>query len=235
MTMLATLNYYSRLLFDPLFLTRHRLNQSLAEMIKPLAKRVGECLDVGCGDRPYEYLFDKGSYLGVDVENSGRPLDMKLPDQYYDGKTLPYNEGRFDLVMSTQVLEHVPNPMSLVSEMARVCKNGGDVILSIPFVYPEHELPFDYFRYTAFGIREILKQAGLEVVEIRKDSSWIEVLAVLLNVYVINNLVIPLRGFGRLYTLFICFPVQFLALILGFLLPDDGTLYLNVVVRARKI
>ena len=235
MKIFPAIKYYSSLLIDPIFLTRHRLNQALEKLLQPLANNECECLDVGCGDRPYEYLFEKGTYIGVDVEKSGRSLDMKQPDLFYDGNTLPFDDGRFDLVMSTQVFEHVADPSALMLEMARVCKCGGNVVISLPFVYPEHEIPFDYFRFTSFGIEKIVLEAGLKVVEIRKDSSWVEVLAVLLNVYIVNNLVIPLKGVGRIYALLICFPVQVIALILRVFLPDDKTMYLNLVVRAQKI
>ncbi len=120
--MIGALKYYSSLCFDPIFLSRHRLNQSLIHIIKSLSKNVNSCLDVGCGDRPYEYLFIKDSYIGVDVQDSGRSLDMKQPDHFYDGHTLPFKDSSFDLVLSTQVLEHVPDSMALLEEMIRVCK-----------------------------------------------------------------------------------------------------------------
>jgi SAM-dependent methyltransferase len=233
--MFERLKYYSRILFDPLFLTRHQLSTAIIKIVSPLLKNVNSCLDVGCGERPYEYLFVKDSYVGVDIQDSGRPLDMKQPDHFYDGRTLPFKDSSFDLVLSTQVLEHVQEPLALIAEMVRVCKDDGNIILSIPFVYPEHEIPFDYFRFTGFGICELLNKVGLRVVEIRKDTSWVEVFVTLVTVYIMNNLVIPLRGFSRIYALLICFPLQVLAFLFARFLPDDETLYLNIVVKARKI
>ena len=87
--MVGTIKNLSRLLFDPYFLTQHRLEQSLIAVLVPAAARGGQCLDVGCGDRPYEGLFAPGRYVGVDVEHSGRPLCMKQPDRFYYGKVLP--------------------------------------------------------------------------------------------------------------------------------------------------
>lgn len=204
-------------------------------MIVPLVVDGVRCLDVGCGDRPYEYLFECGSYTGIDVKDSGRPLDMKQPDHFYDGNEFPFQDDSFDMVISTQVLEHVPDPLVMLKEMARVCKPGGGVVISLPFVYQEHEEPFDYFRFTRFGITELIEKAGLRVETIKKDSSALETIAILINVYIIHNLVPRLRGFGRLYALFICFPIQMLAMALSRVLPDQGQLYLNLVVYARKI
>ncbi len=230
---IAIKNYLSWA-FDPVFLTHLRLKAALESTIIPLAVDEISCLDVGCGDRPYEYLFERGSYTGIDVEDSGRPLSMKQPDYFYDGNAFPFPDDSFDMVISTQVLEHVPDPLVMLSEMARVCKHGGGVVISLPFVYQEHEEPFDYFRFTRFGITELLFKAGLKIETIKRDSSALEAIAILINVYIIHNLVPGVRGFGRLYALFFCLPIQLLAIVLSKILPDKGQLYLNLVVYAKK-
>jgi SAM-dependent methyltransferase len=222
------------MIFNPVFLTQIRLKAALESMITPLAVGGVSCLDVGCGNRPYEYLFEQGRYVGVDVESSGRPLNMKQPDYFYDGSTLPFPDNFFDVVMSTQVLEHVPNPSEVLNEMARVCKLGGSVVISIPFVYPEHEEPFDYFRFTRFGIEELLNKAGLKIESIKRDSSALETISILINVYIMHNLMPNFRGVGRLYALFFFFPIQVFAMFLSRILPDKGQLYLNLVVYAKK-
>ncbi len=221
-------------IFDPIFLTQIRLRAALESEITPMAVAGVRCLDVGCGDRPYAHLFQSGSYTGVDVKDSGRPLSMKLPDQFYDGNTLPFSNDSFDLVLSTQVLEHVPNPCDFLKEVARVCKPEGIVVISLPFVYPEHEEPHDFFRFTQYGIEELLSKAGLTVEAIRRDSSSLETVAILINIYIVQNLVPNIRGFGRLYSALLCFPIQVAAMIASSILPDTGRLYLNLVVSARK-
>ena len=180
-------------------------------------------------------MFKNGQYTGIDVEDSGRPINMKKPDYFYNGIKFQFSDEVFDRVICTQVLEHVPDPLLLLKEMARVCKRGGAVIISLPFVYPEHEQPFDYFRFTRFGITELLEKAGMKVELMKRDSSAIETLAVLTNVYIVTNLTPRIRGIGRVYSLFVCFPIQLIALILSKLLPDNGYLYLNLVIHARKI
>lgn len=118
--------------------------------------------------------------------------------------------------------------------MDRVCKQGGSVIISLPFVYQEHEQPFDYFRFTSFGITDLLENAGMNVVSMRKDSTAIETLAILLNVYIIKNLTMGNRLAGYIYTLLLCFPIQLISLLLSRLLPDNGELYLNLVIHAKR-
>ena len=67
---------------NPIFITIIRLREALESTIEPLAIPGITCLDVGCGDRPYEYLFNDGKYTGIDVEDSGRPINMKKPDYF---------------------------------------------------------------------------------------------------------------------------------------------------------
>jgi len=230
-----TVRKYLGNIFDPIFLTRIRLRAALESTIIPLAVDGARCLDVGCGDRPYEHLFERGSYTGIDVKDSGRPLSMKQPDYFYDGNEFPFPNDSFDMVLSTQVLEHVPNPLTMLKEMARVCKHEGGIVISLPFVYQEHEEPVDYFRFTRFGIAELLSKAGLKIETVKRDSSALETIAILTNVYIIHNLVPRVRGAGRLYALLFCLPIQLLAMVLSKIFPDKGQLYLNLIVYAKKV
>ena len=189
-------------------------------------------LDVGCGLRPYEQHFPIGSYVGVDVETSGRDHSLKAPDYFYDGRILPFESKSFDGVISTQVLEHVPNPSALLAEINRIVKPNGGLILSVPFAWQEHEAPFDFSRFSSFGLVFLLKEAGFETKQITKDIGSIESIAILLNVYIINNL-IP-KGFGSLVVVLLCFPIQAIARFAQLLLPDEGKFYLNLTICAKK-
>lgn len=223
------------IVFNPAWLSEHRLRTKVKRIISSTEiDAKAKWIDVGCGLRPYEVCFPAGVYAGVDVECSGRENDQKNPDYYFDGVTLPFGNANFEGAISTQVLEHVPNPLHMLKEMHRVIKPNGLLILSIPFVWQEHEEPYDYFRYTQFGVTELLKQAGFEIESITKDTGTIETLAMLVNTYVIHNLVPPVRGLSRVAALAICFPVQVIALLFQRALPDKRQLYLNLVVRARK-
>lgn len=109
------------------------------------------------------------------------------------------------------------------------------VIISLPFLWQEHEEPYDFVRFTSFGIIELLESNGFEIESIVKDTGAIEAIAVTLNVYIMSNLIPPIRGVGRIVALTICFPIQLMAIILQKILPDSGKLYLNLVVYAKKI
>jgi len=227
-------NKLTNWIFNPVYLVQNRVAKSLVDAISALSLENACCLDVGCGNRPYEYLFERGTYTGIDVASSGRPMSMKTPDSFYDGVNIPFDENSFDIVIATQVLEHVPNPLGLLIEMGRVCRMSGAIVVSLPFVYPEHEEPYDYFRFTRFGITELMSNAGLEVIAMKRDSGALDTIAILLNLYIINNCVPKIKGFGRLYSMLFCFPIQILAMLLSKLFPDQGGLYLNLVVTAKK-
>lgn len=232
--MFTTVKKYLNRIFYPVFLPQIRLKAALESTITPLAVDGVRCLDVGCGDRPYEYLFTHGSYTGIDVMDSGRPINMKQSDHFYDGNVFPFQNDSFDMVISPQVLEHVPDPLVMLKEMARVCKPGGGVVISLPFVYQEHEEPFDYFRFTRFGIEELLGKAGLRVETMKRDSGALEVIAILANVYVAHILVLGIRGFGRLYALLFCFPIQLFAMIFRKFSPTKASFISILLFMPRK-
>ena len=120
-------------------------------------------LDVGCGTQPYRSRFPQASFVGIDVEVSGRSADAKQPDVYFDGLHIPFANDEFGLVMCIEVLEHAIEPTVLLSEMQRVLRPGGRLVLSTPFMWGEHEAPFDFRRYSANGLRRVVEQAGFRV------------------------------------------------------------------------
>jgi len=191
-------------------------------------------LDIGCGTRPYEAMFSAGTYLGTDVPASGRPDALKLPDVFYDGGRLPFRAACFDGVFSTQVLEHVSDPEAFLAECRRVLKPGGMLLLSAPFVWQEHEQPYDYFRFSSFGLRALLGRCGFEIGPLIKSGGAVEALAQAMSTYASTNFRLPVRGFGRLVTLLVCCPLQLAGLLLQRVLPDHGSLFLDCVVIATK-
>ncbi len=120
----------------------------------------GTVLDVGCGRRPYEKTFFAGSskYIGTDYLS-----DRSRPDVISSALEIPFLDDSFDSVISTEVLEHVPDPLRAMREMSRVLKPGGHLILSTPMYWPRHEVPYDFFRYPYDGILHLVKESGLKL------------------------------------------------------------------------
>jgi SAM-dependent methyltransferase len=122
-------------------------------------------LDVGCGNRPYADLFADCRYVGLNYS-----AQDACPDVIADAMKLPIATGAIDLVFCTQVLEHLPKPWQFLEECHRVLKTGGRMVLSAPFYWPLHEEPRDYFRFTRYGLQELVLSAGFTRCEITADG-----------------------------------------------------------------
>jgi SAM-dependent methyltransferase len=146
--------------------------RSLYETIRSVSHLArGRVLDVGCGHKPYEALFRSfyTQYVGIDLET----VQSSRADVFGDSLHLPFKDEVFDTVFSAQVLEHVRNPFAMVQEIGRVLKPDGVLLLTAPQAWPLHEKPYDFFRYTRYGLEEISLQAGFEVLEIRERKGGI--------------------------------------------------------------
>jgi SAM-dependent methyltransferase len=159
----------------------------LTQIAAAAPRATGRLLDVGCGDKPYEATFRPyvTEYIGIEHESvfatTNASTKGRSPDLYYDGKRLPFEDASFDTVLSIQVIEHTPHPQTVVSEMARVLKPGGLLILSAPFSGRLHEEPYDFFRYTPHGLRAMCGEAGLEVTEVHGQGNFWSVVGHKLN------------------------------------------------------
>jgi SAM-dependent methyltransferase len=142
----------------------------------------GRLLDMGCGYVPlYDAYRDLVSEnICIDWQNTAH-VNPYL-DQMVDlTGALPFERGSFDTVLLTDVLEHIPEPSSLMCEIARILRPGGKLILGVPFFYWLHEVPHDYFRYTEFALRRFCEQSGLRVVELVPYGGLPEVLLDLIS------------------------------------------------------
>ena len=131
----------------------------VADVKKTMHLLRGRVLDLGCGNRPYAELFPPAlAYIAYDLDTRG-----SLPDVAGTALSLPFVDASFDAVFSTQVLEHVPEPLVMLREIERVLRPGGVLICSAPQYWRLHEEPHDFFRYTRYGLTYLLQNAGFEV------------------------------------------------------------------------
>jgi SAM-dependent methyltransferase len=125
-------------------------------------------LDAGAGNAPYRSLFQHAQYESADFQK----VDKQYASTTYvcDLSAIPVEDGRFDYIIFNQVLEHVPEPKRVLTELCRILKPGGKMIYSGPLFYEEHEQPYDFYRYTQFGLRYLLNTAGFEI----ERLDWLE-------------------------------------------------------------
>jgi SAM-dependent methyltransferase len=204
---------------NPFYIAR----KGLYDSIKLFGNKItGKTLDVGCGTKPYEKLFNYSSYVGLEFD-TGIDSEKKLADFYYDGKTFPFNEAEFDSVITNQVLEHVFNPDEFLSEINRVLKPNGKLLLTVPFVWDEHEQPYDYARYSSFGLKALLNKNGFIILDHRKSVNDYRVLAQLFNAYIYKitrrNIIIK-----NLALILIIAPVTISGILISKILPTNNDL-----------
>jgi SAM-dependent methyltransferase len=217
------------LIVNPFYIARKGLYTNLSSLGQ---KITGKTLDVGCGTKPYEKLFNHSTYVGLEFD-TGIDSEKKVAEFYYDGKTFPFNESEFDSVVTNQVLEHVFNPDEFLGEINRVLKTNGKLLLTVPFVWDEHEQPYDYARYSSFGLKGLLEKNGFEILDLRKSVNDYSVLVQLFNAYIYKitrqNIFIK-----NLTLILIIAPITIFGILISKLLPKNNDLYLDNIVLAKK-
>ena len=134
----------------------------------------GKVLDVGSGDRPLEnYLKSQVRYIGLDYPPSGQRY-RKLPHVWGDAIHLPFRSATIDSLVLLEVLEHLPYPGLALNEAARVLKDGGIAVVSVPFLYPIHDAPFDFGRITQYQIKRLAADTGFEVLRLTERGKALE-------------------------------------------------------------
>ena len=127
----------------------------------------GRLLDLGCGKVPFYGVYRDRVDEATCVDWGGSVHASPYLDLEHDlTQPLPFDDGVFDTLLVSDVLEHIPNPEALFAEMARVLAPGGRMLLSVPFYYWLHEEPHDYYRYTAHALRRFVDRTDLRVIEL---------------------------------------------------------------------
>jgi len=131
----------------------------------------GRTLDVGAQNGPYAALFP--NRIGLDIQRGAGVAVVG------DAQALGIADATFDTVLCTEVLEHLAEPQKAVDEMYRVLRPGGELLLTTRFLFPIHDAPHDYFRYTKYGLRHLLRR--FEILELNEETTAVGTLAVLLQ------------------------------------------------------
>lgn len=125
----------------------------------------GKLLDLGCGKAPLYILYKELVTEVVCADWGNSPHVNSHVDDFFDlNMKFPYDSDQFDTIILSDVLEHIRYPERTLSEAYRVLKMNGHLFLNVPFYYPIHEGPFDFFRYTEFALRNMVEKAGFRIV-----------------------------------------------------------------------
>ncbi len=216
---------------NPFFIARLGLCNAMKEFAPKLK---GQLLDVGCGTKPYQTLFYVDAYIGLDID-SVASRKRAIADHFYNGNAFPFPNDSFDAILCNQVLEHVFNPDEFLGEIARVLKPGGKLLLTVPFVWDEHEQPYDYARYSSFGLRALLEKQGLRIDQHKKLGADASILFQLANAYLFKIVQSLPRSFQLLLTTSVMALISMLGVFARWLLPSNSDLFLDHVVLAERV
>jgi len=179
------------------YLDCRRRAELIAEQAAKLPRQLHGLLDVGGKGKPYacffadrvanHYVLDVAPAYSVDVVG--------------DARSIPLSDASMDVVLATQVLEHIPDPVAVIGEIRRVLKPGGTLLLSVPSIFPQHGSPGDYWRYMPQGLEWILRD--FQRVTVTGEAGTVPSIFLIFNVY-LQLLTGPVPWLQRLLTWTIC-------------------------------
>lgn len=138
----------------------------------------GIVLDVGCADaKPRRFMPAGAEYVGLDYYTTARDWYRTRPDIYADARALPLSDASIDHSLLLDVLEHIPDPERCLAELSRTLKPGGSLTIQVPFLYPVHDAPLDFHRWTRFGLRRAAEKNGFRIASERAIGHPLETAA----------------------------------------------------------
>jgi SAM-dependent methyltransferase len=154
--------FYVRCLFDLQLKT-------ITDFLRPeLAKISNSVLDIGAGNAPWRYFLAKEvKYIGLDIEKANE-FNMAQNNEiiYYSGGIFPFLESKFSHALCVEVLEHILDTETFLSEIYRCLAPNGKLILTVPWSARRHHLPYDYFRFTPEALEQLFRRQGFVDIEI---------------------------------------------------------------------
>jgi len=235
-------NWFWGIILNDFYLPR----RSLYTFIKGESNNIqGRILDIGCGEKPYAHLFSCTEYIGIDIETTAEYHENHKTDLFYNGVELPFENNNFDAIVCFEVLEHVFEPEIMVREMLRVLKPGGSILLTTPFIWNEHEIPYDYGRYSYFGLKDLFTKNGFIISKQKRILSGFALIITLISLYIRDGQeklkeLFPKSKLGKVgrWLVYLTFRPIFMtfniAAVVAQLLPKSDRFYFNNGLLARK-
>jgi len=218
------------LFINPFFITRKALFNGIQKNAHLLK---GKLLDFGCGRKPYKDLFEVDEYIGLDIKESGHDHKNENIDVYYNGEKIPFEKNYFDCVFSSEAFQCVFELDNILNEINRVCKPNGYLLITVPFIWDENEMPYDCARYTSSGIKYLLEKNNFEIIKLTKSTNFVETLFQMWNTYIYH--ILNYRIVQLFLNPIIITPITIIGTIVSKILPNIGGFYHNNIVLAKKI
>lgn len=127
------------------------IKKRILALLEGIFKNSDIVLDIGCGEKPYYHQSIKAKIVCVDIKHTEKTHVI------CDAMSLPLKKSRFNGVVCVNSLYYYNNPSTAVKEFSYILKKNGKLIIIMPFIYPIHDAPDDKYRFTEYGIKELLK------------------------------------------------------------------------------
>ncbi len=171
------LNFVRYTPLHPQWIVLRENKRTLSDVAKFSA---GKVLDIGCGQQAaQQVLSDDSEYIGLDYLQTASEWYNTRPQIYGDAQQLPFKTISVNTVLLLDVLEHLPSPASTMTEIKRVLKPNGTLIVQVPFLYPVHDAPLDFQRWTEHGLQLLFREHGFETVKSTSIGAPVETAALI--------------------------------------------------------
>ncbi len=175
------------------------------------AQAHGRVLDIGCANQYMRKHIDSScEYIGLDYYQTAVHWYGTRPGVYGDAHGLPFPNQSMDTVLLLDVLEHLAAPEECLREAVRVLKPGGKLIIKAPFLYPLHDAPRDFQRWTGYGLTQAAQRHGLLVEQVTPLGQPLETAALLSNLALASTALHWLARKSPLLLLALVFPLVIL-------------------------
>jgi SAM-dependent methyltransferase len=134
--------------------------------VRGAATRLAEgqvVLDAGAGEARHKRFFGRARYIGLDFGYGDDTWDYSNLDVRGDLENIPLCDASVDCILCMVVLEHTRNPQQVLLEFARVLKPDGMLVMVVPFLWEQHQIPHDYFRFTRYGVHSLFEATSLRL------------------------------------------------------------------------
>jgi SAM-dependent methyltransferase len=153
------------------------------EFASKKVKSSDEVLDAGAGSCPYRKYFSHAKYISTDLEDIFDKSSKHKHDFICSLDKIPKPNNSYNVIINTQVLEHVEYPQKVINEFYRILKPGGKLFLTAPQGWGIHGEPYNFFNFTKYGLESLFKNAGFKIMFIEPRGGILRLLGERIRIF----------------------------------------------------